>query len=313
MSDLSSLIAHRLSIHSDIRPQHPIHKKTMGHEDLIQNVKHYFCQYMKVVNEKTPSSDDAPVLHHWGYEQKGGDWGVVGTEQSPIDIKLSEARPSVTHYLKILWTAEPVITEVCDNGHTLMVSGTVSKLVGSDATRSNHLYESVQFHFHTPSEHTVDGKYYPLELHFVHAITAEHYAISESQDAEDLAPARHLAVLGIFFEIDDDAPPHPFLEALKLDTIGVPIELNMNQYFPELDRPEYFSYPGSLTTPPCSEIVNWFVVKKPVKMTSAQLKPFMDRSEFSQFGNNRLCQPVGRRHVCTGNCDFVLDFNVEAK
>jgi carbonic anhydrase len=251
---------------------------------------------------------DHPPLH-WGYAKNGDDWGIEGEEQSPIDIKTKDAAPLVTHYLKMWWNIQPIKAEVFDNGHTLLCQGAVSRLVGTDDQRNNALYEAVQFHFHGPSEHTIDGKRFPLELHIVHVITAEHFAEAEDEDEEE-APQRHLAVLGILYEIDDTAPPNPFLEALRLDKIGSgeQVELNMFEYFGNIERPEYFSYPGSLTTPPCSEIVNWFVVKKPFTLTSAQLKHFTDRTEFAEFGNNRVVQPIGKRHVCNGNCDYIADY-----
>jgi carbonic anhydrase len=143
-----------------------------------------------------------------------------------------------------------------------------------------------------------------LELHVVHVITAEYYSFSKER-ADD-APQRHLAVLGVLFKVDDDAPPHPFIEALKLDEVGngSKIKLNMADYFGHLNSPEFFTYAGSLTTPPCSEIVNWYVVSQPETITSEQLKQFSGRSESFRKGNNRYCQPIGSRRVCLGNCHY---------
>lgn len=210
--------------------------------------------------------------------------GNQGDEQSPIDIKVKDAQPLVTHYLKMWWNLDSIETEVYDNGHTLLLEGAVSRLVGTDSNANNSLYEAVQFHFHSPSEHTIEGRYYPLELHIVHVITAEHFSINENED-EALAPPRHIAVLGLFFEVDDDAPPNSFIDALQLEKVGTGnrIKLNMFEHFGSIESPEYFSYPGSLTTPPCSEIVNWFVVRKPLKMT---YRPSFVSSRKENFSRN---------------------------
>ena len=270
--------------------------------------KHYYCHHMKFVTDKAQAHPHT----HWDYSSNGADWGIKGDEQSPIDIKVKDAQPLVTHYLKMWWNLDSIETEVYDNGHTLLLEGAVSRLVGTDSNANNSLYEAVQFHFHSPSEHTIEGRYYPLELHIVHVITAEHFSINENED-EALAPPRHIAVLGLFFEVDDDAPPNSFIDALQLEKVGTGnrIKLNMFEHFGSIESPEYFSYPGSLTTPPCSEIVNWFVVRKPLKMTSAQLRLFTQRKLFSEHGNNRVVQPLGKRHVCLGNCDYIVDYEYQ--
>lgn len=221
-----------------------------NYAQLIENVKHYYCEEMKYVDHPTSSPAAGPSLPHWGYEANGDDWGIEGEEQSPIDIKETETKPQLTHYLKLWWRVQPIQAKVEDNGHTIFVQAEVSRLVGTspDETRRNARYEALQFHFHAQSEHTLEGKHYPLEMHIVHAICEEHF--------EADSPTRNLAVLGIFFEVDDNAPPHPFIESLRLDKVksGQPVTLRMFDAFGKIDEPEFYGYLGSLTTPPCSEV-----------------------------------------------------------
>lgn len=114
-------------------------------------------------------------------------------------------------------------------------------------------YDLLQFHFHTPSEHTVDGNAYPAEVHFVHA-------------AEDGS----LAVIGVFIEdgaaSDALAPFWDDLSAIE----DAPVEdIDVDALLPG-DK-TYYTYNGSLTTPPCSEIVTWLVMQSPITMSTEQL------------------------------------------
>lgn len=271
------------------------HAKT--HEQLVDILKNYYCQHMPAVKPKKEEE------HHWDYVNHGEDWNIQGKEQSPIDIAVSDAKPTVTHSLKLWWNQKPFTTKVVDNGHTVMISGPISRLAGTDDTRKNNFYEAVQMHFHDPSEHTIDGKNYPLELHIVHAIGHEHF-----KENHKAAPQRNIAVCGIFFEIDDDAPPNEFLKHLQLDKIGQDIELNPHKAFGHFNQPEFFAYRGSLTTPPCSEVVNWFVLRHPLKMNSDQLEFFTKRHPlYGGTGNNRQTQPLNGRKVHAGNCDHRIE------
>lgn len=236
--------------------------------------------------------------HNWGYIQNGADWCCGGTEQSPINIMTSQVILAPTQFLKIWWNTTPITGAVIDNGHTLMLNGAISRCVGVNDLRISELFEAIQLHFHDPSEHRINNKSYPLEMHIVHTLLPDHF---------DEGVKRNLAVIAIFFEIDDNSPPNAFLDSLCLEKVGTEISIIPQQLLGKIKEPEFYAYKGSLTTPPCSELVNWFVLPKPLQMTSRQHNLFASRwiadAKFSGgHGNNRVVQPLSGREVFRGNC-----------
>ena len=109
-------------------------------------------------------------------------------------------------------------------------------------------FDPLQLHFHSPSEHTIDGRYFDVELHIVHK-----YKGTEGELG---------AVLGIFFdrEVGGDEP-NDFIESLEFSRAqpeGLPIsDVNLKDFQTQLEHDGYWSYDGSLTTPPCSEGIKW--------------------------------------------------------
>jgi carbonic anhydrase len=238
-----------------------------------------------------PSKTDAPhestapttpAAPHWAYEGDTGPnkWGslsadyaacVDGTKQSPIDIK----DPVKVGLTDIGFSYTTMGGTVTDNGHALVVKFEPGSSITVDGTR----FDLLQMHWHTPSEHTFDGKDHAGELHLVHA------------DA-----AGNLAVVGLLIDEGDadNARLEPVTKSLPaggkndLPTAG-PLELAL--MLPD-DR-SAVRYQGSLTTPPCSETVNWMVVTKPITMSKAQLEAIKALHD----GNNRPPQPTNARPV----------------
>lgn len=171
-----------------------------------------------------------------------------------------------------------------DLGKTIQANGVTDgtmKLTLGDATPGVTVIEAgpLQFHFHAPSEHAVDGKLMDLEMHIVH------------QDTDG-----GLAVLGIFFDQGaGGSEANTFLAALQGDE-GIMV----GDLVAGLDTSAYWSYPGSLTTPPCSEGVKWTVLKEVQSIDDEQLAYFndlwKDKAEFAQGnGNNRELMPINDR------------------
>ena len=185
----------------------------------------------------------------------------AGERQSPID--LSDATTADGPALGQAYA--PTAAEVVDTGHGLQVN-----TGGGTLTVDGVTYDLLQFHVHTPSEHTVDGSDYPAEIHLVH----------QAGDS--------LAVVGVFV---DEGEANDGLDTWLQSIEGAEssIEYDVNALLPA--PRSYYTYGGSLTTPPCSEIVRWVVMDTPVTASSDQLDALRDRHD----GNARPVQPLGDR------------------
>jgi carbonic anhydrase len=129
---------------------------------------------------------------------------------------------------------------------------------GSSITFEFTTYQLVQFHFHTSSEHTIDSVGADMEAHFVHKDPA----------------TGNLAVIGVMI---NEGAENEFLKAFldnlpanKNDTVKSATTFLASDLFP--DNLSYFTYPGSLTTPPCSEIVEWIVLQNPIEASHDQIE-----------------------------------------
>ena len=122
-----------------------------------------------------------------------------------------------------------------------------------------------QFHFHAPSENEIKGVSYPLEAHFVHA----------DKDG-------NLAVVAVMFKEGKENPAlaklWSHMPSKEGDKIALSHTDNALDLFPQ--NHAYYRFNGSLTTPPCSEGVRWFVMKKPVFASKAQIEAFKHSYNF---------------------------------
>lgn len=219
---------------------------------------------------------------HWAYEGKEGPeaWGklassynacLTGHSQSPIDIK--DARKADLPALTFDYHA--VSLNIINNGHTIQVN----YAPGSTLTIGGKTYTLKQFHFHHPSEEHVAGKGLPLVAHLVHA------------DADG-----HLAVVAILFELGS---ANPLIDALWKN---IPSQNEKPQDIPSVsiqigdllpNERGYFTYAGSLTTPPCSEGVTWYVLKNYATVSPQQVAAFAKIYPL----NARPIQPTNGREI----------------
>ena len=200
---------------------------------------------------------------HWSYEGAEGPdhWGEpdtaskacsLGTQESPIDIR--ETINARLPPLKFSWarTADTIV----NNGHTIQVNmGDNSALAVSN--RKN--FRLVQFHFHHPSEHTINGASFPMEVHFVHTDEAGNLAvIGVLMTAGRINKVFNAIVLTM---PNGEGPP------IRADT-----KIDPNGLLPS--KRSYYRYEGSLTTPPCDESVDWFVLTEPIHVAEADINSF---------------------------------------
>lgn len=229
---------------------------------------------------------------HWSYEAEEGPekWAELspayalcgsGKHQSPVNIVKSGVSGGAKWSMQYGTTSLRIahnehMDDIIDNGHTIQV--TVDE--GSVFTFGNKTYSLKQFHFHTPSEHTLDGKHMPMEMHMVH----------QAADGS-------LAVVGFFFK-EASKPNENFAKIIANlpgrkgesrhitnDSLVLKVHMPSDNYA--------YHYVGSLTTPPCSEDVQWLVLRDPVGLTSDQIKAFSSRIGH----NNRPTQGLNDRTI----------------
>jgi carbonic anhydrase len=193
---------------------------------------------------------------HWGYDNDNGPavWsecesGCAGTSQSPIDI-VGAVNDGNLSALQTSYHATPI--DLIHNGHAIELE----YHTGSTLDLNGKTYTLLQAHFHGGSEHTVDGHRRPLEVHLVHK-----------------ASDNDLAVIGIFIkEGASNAFLANFIDHLPT-TEGTTYEdaatVDITNFLPASQS--YYTYSGSLTTPPCSEVVTWLVMKDPVEASTSQI------------------------------------------
>jgi carbonic anhydrase len=216
----------------------------------------------KPAEEHAVANPAAQMHAHWAYEGEGApaNWGklrsdyatcATGQRQSPIDI-----REGIRVNLEtIRFEYKPTQFRIVDNGHSLQV--TVGE--GLSMTVMGKHFDLVQFHFHRPSEERVDGKSYDMVVHLVH----------KNDEGQ-------LAVIAVLLEKGSE---NPLIQTLWNN---IPLDRNMEvspaepidlmQLLPK-DR-SYWTYIGSLTTPPCTEGVLWMVMKQPLQVSADQVSIF---------------------------------------
>ena len=223
---------------------------------------------------------------HWTYEGDEGPahWddlclgfnACAGASQSPVNIEQSTPNANLASILKNYHSSS---VHILNNGHTEQFNYDG----GSSIVFGGETYDLLQFHFHTPSEHRVNGISYPMEVHLVHKNAA----------------TGKLAVIGILFEEGAEN------ELLKKFTAHLPA--NKDEKYEAADTYDvadllpssdgYYTYAGSLTTPPCSEIVTWLVLKNHVIASVEQIH----KIEEYEHENNRPIQDLHGRTVWSFN------------
>lgn len=220
------------------------------------------------VESKQPAHMSSGNGQHWGYAGDEGpeNWGELspdyhlcknGKRQSPIDI--SETKK--TNLARIVFNYKSGPKEIVNNGHTIQIN--MQK--GSSISLSGKRYSLMQIHFHSPSEHTIDGKPADMVAHFVHRARDGQYAVVAVLMTGCI---ENKTLSQLWRKMPSKTGSKKKITRKSAKWIKVIKLIPKNR--------DYYSYTGSLTTPPCSEEVAWLVLKNTMPVSSAQVKAFTD-------------------------------------
>ena len=214
--------------------------------------------------EKDWSFGDGTAPERWATVNAAYARCDVGLHQSPIDLGQANARGDIQ-----------LTTNFGDASGTIALGKEkvqVDFAPGLGMNSGGKDFNLIQVHFHTPSEHAVSGKRYPLVAHFVHA-----------------TDAGELGVLGVMFELGAANPALDAIVAGVGSGKGTAVAFDVNDMVP--DDLDVYRYMGSLTAPPCSEGVNWHVADEPMTASAEQIAAM----EANLGPSARSIQPLGTR------------------
>lgn len=207
---------------------------------------------------------------HWSELQSDYSLCSTGQAQSPINLR-SQDLNSDHETLNVDYHSSPL--DEVNNGRTV----TVNYEAGNTLTLNSQTYELVQFHFHAPSEHLINNQTSAMEMHLVHKNAAN-----------------ELAVVGVMIK---PGAANPLLDEIWENMPGVEeenapnLDIDVRSLLPR-DR-SFYHYQGSLTTPPCSESVNWAILQQPIQASRQQINTFKSRFH----ANARPVQALNNRPI----------------
>lgn len=241
-----------------------------------------FAASHAVTAHKTSSHAATHEKGHWSYQGESGPahWADLdpafaacasGRQQSPINIDKAYTQSLDPLLIKY----QPTKLSVLNNGHTLQHAIEAGNFLEIGPDR----YQLLQFHFHTPSEEAIGGKRFAMDIHLVHR-----------------NEAGQLAVLTVL--VEQGRKDHPLFNTLWR---SLPEENETRTFDQKTFNPveilpaklSYWTFLGSLTTPPCTEGVRWLVIKTPIQLSKKQL----DRFRHLYPMNARPVQPLNERAV----------------
>jgi len=210
---------------------------------------------------------------HWAGMEKEFEACGIGKAQSPIDIRTAAAR--VADLPEIVFEYKPVPLKIIDNGHTIQVDYAPGSFISVNGVR----YELVQFHFHKPSEEKLDGKAFDMVAHLVHKDASGKLAVIAVPLKKGTA---NKLVATLWKNLPHEKGHEVAVESVTIDAADL---------LPA--KHAYYTFDGSLTTPPCSEGVRWFVLKTPATVSPAEIAAFGKHYPM----NARPVQPLNGREV----------------
>uniref|UniRef100_A0A671R941 Carbonic anhydrase n=1 Tax=Sinocyclocheilus anshuiensis TaxID=1608454 RepID=A0A671R941_9TELE len=239
-----------------------------------------------------------------------------GSKQSPINIVTAsvQGNPSLTSFNLTGFDDNSTFLSIVNSGDSVVVTLDDEKIKVQGGNLPGE-YNTKQFHLHwgngsssSGSEHTVDGKQYPMELHIVSVHSKYNGSVSAALAAKD---STGLAVLGFFIEVMNKTKSWDILTSYLTEIrnsgkqiVYIMNQITLNSLIEGVDRTKYYRYQGSLTTPSCNEAVIWTVFKEPVKVSHDFINRFSTTVLFKDASasvlntnNFRGVQPLNGRVV----------------
>ena len=280
---------------------------TLGHglHHIANSLMSIMCVLMCIGCGKAQNVLSHTGKMEWGYAAENGPdiWAQLspeyalcaeGRHQSPIDL----VNPTPAKLPPILYDYHPTSMNIRNTGHTIEVTCPKGSWIEVDGMR----YQLLQFHFHAPSEHTVAGKPFEMEAHFVHkseegtlAVVGLLIEIGRHKVAFDSIWARLPAVPGEMQRIENVTEDGSLIIDPRF--MFAPNDQRTDEA-PSRFR-NYYRYDGSLTTPPCSEGITWIVLTPPIEMSEAQIAAF----KAIIHDNNRPVQPLNGRKLLVNSAE----------
>lgn len=204
--------------------------------------------------------------HHQGTERASGEHDPYlvceqGKRQSPINIVTSEHED---RHHDLVFRYQPTAMHLVHDGHSFKGLSESNSLVLFDGQP----YQFLQFHFHDPSEHHIDGTSYPIEMHLVHK-NPEGKLLVIGVLAQEGEEHKELALAGAWVK---QQVGHRMLKSGE--EVAGAYQFDLMKVLPK-NREHFYAYGGSLTTPPCTEGVQWVVLKEPIELSGDQIHRFI--------------------------------------
>lgn len=226
-------------------------------------------------NEEDVFDEDPDYIYElgWSYADQSNWEFLSGNKQSPINIETIQAS-DMTDEGTIVLNYTNGNEQVIDTGYDIQVAKSGTAII------NGRNFQLLQYHFHSDSEHLIDGEQFPAEVHFVH--------INE---------AGRLAVIGVLLtEGEENEALGNILANFEFgETVEIEEGIDVSSLIP--DEKAYFHYLGSLTTPPLNENVEWYVMQNPVEISAEQIEALKEIYD----GNNRQVQPLNGRLLLQHN------------
>lgn len=200
-------------------------------------------------------------------------------DQSPINI--TDAQPAALPEIQFHYQSSPLF--IINTGHTIQVNFPANETPANTITINGEEYKLLQFHFHEPSEEQLHGHATDMVVHLVHA-RGEGVYLRLAVVAVLLRAGQANALINTLWQ-------HIPSEVTKDPQKAPGVQINVADFLPE--KHGYYNYQGSLTTPPCTEIVTWYILKDPTSISPQQVQTFK-----KYYSNNaRPVQPLNDRKV----------------